>query len=124
MVFLRIILAGIPSAIVAVGDGNDLLPDIPVATYSVALELVADISPSIVIDITNAADGSGRLFLVSPDGVIRILKDGLVLTDLFLVAPASPPDRAMSGLGCSKNWPFTTAKSQESDGLDWMSKKQ
>jgi hypothetical protein len=90
------LLAALPAA--AGGDGNDLIPDIPVGTRSVTLELVADIGPEIVIDITSARDGSGRLFLVSPDGVIRILKNGQVLATPFLSESASPPDRAMSGL--------------------------
>ena len=88
----------VPTSSRAAGDGNDLLPDMPTGFVSVRLETVANVSPSLVIDITNAGDGSDRLFLVSPDGVIRILVDGAVRRTPFLDAPASPPDRAMSGL--------------------------
>ena len=35
-------------------------------------------------DIQNAADGSGRLFLVQQNGVIRILRNGALLTAPFL----------------------------------------
>ncbi|MGH0031115.1 MAG: PQQ-dependent sugar dehydrogenase [Myxococcota bacterium] len=82
----------------AVGSGNDLLPDVPLGRHRVRLEPVADVSPSVVIEMTHAGDDSGRLFLVSPDGVIRILDGGSVLPTPFLDAPAEPADRAMSGL--------------------------
>jgi len=88
----------LPNAANAVGTGNNLVPDIPVGPVPVRLEAIANIGPSIVMDITHAGDGSGRLFLVSPDGVIRIYQNGAVLPTPFLNAPASPPDRAMSGL--------------------------
>ena len=84
--------------IYAVGDGNDLLPDIPAGAQSVQLQLLVDLNPNFVIEIMHAADGSGRLFLVSPDGVIRIFTGGSVLPTPFLNAPASPTDRAMSRL--------------------------
>ena len=93
---LLLALASPPAA--GVGTGNDLLPDIPEGRHRVRLEVVADVSPSVVIDLENAGDGSDRLFIVSPDGVIRILEGGTVLPTPFLNAPAAPADRAMSGL--------------------------
>jgi hypothetical protein len=98
VIYVIVLLSIAPQSGRAVGTGNDLLLDIPIGGDSVKLESVVSISPDIVIDITNAGDGSGRLFLVSPDGVIRIYKDGTVLPTAFLAEPASPPDRAMSGL--------------------------
>jgi hypothetical protein len=82
----------------AVGDGAELLPDIPLGTSGVRLSLVADVGSSPVTDVASAGDGTGRLFLVSPNGVIRILRDGLLNPTPFLNLPASPPDRAMTGL--------------------------
>lgn len=83
----------------AIGTGNDLLPDPPPTVARVALELVT-IAPEAVIDIAHAPDGSGRLFLVSPAGTIRILKaDGAPpLATPFLADPAFPPTRAMSSV--------------------------
>jgi len=81
-----------------VGDGNDLLPDIPVGGESVMLESLFDIGSNLVTDITNAGDGSNRLFIVSPNGVIRIYQNGVLLPTPFLNVPASPPNYAMSGL--------------------------
>jgi len=93
---LLVLASGVPAF--AVGSGNDLLPDIPQGSRVVTLEVIADIGPSVVADITHTGDGTGRLFLVSPDGVIRIFSGGAVLATPFLDAPASPTDRAMSGL--------------------------
>ena len=81
----------------AIGDGKDLLPDIPSSAVTVQLEVVANLG-SRVIDIASAGDGSGRLFLVQPQGIVRILKNGVLLAQPFLVAPATPADRAMSSL--------------------------
>ena len=88
----------------AVGQGNDLLPDIPAGTVGIRLEVVTSISPNILIDVTHAGDGSGRLFLVSPDGVIRILSGGTVLPTPFLNDPATPADRAMSSIAFHPNY--------------------
>ncbi len=85
-------------AALGVGTGNDLLPDIPAGPSIVTLREVADVSPSRVTDIASPADGSGRTMLVSPQGVIRVLQGGSVLAAPFLDDPASPPDRAMTGL--------------------------
>lgn len=78
-----------------VGTGNDLLPDVPVGPDAVRLEVVASISPNRIIDIESPQDGSGRLFLVSPQGVIRILDGGVILPTPFLTEPATPTDRGM-----------------------------
>ncbi len=82
----------------AVGQGNNLLPDIPLGPDTVRLTQIASISPDLVMDIENAGDGSGRLFIVSPRGVIRIWQNGAVLPGFFLNAPATPSGSAMSGL--------------------------
>ncbi len=87
----------VPSAASAEGAGDDLLPDVQVGCLRVRLESVAQL-PSSVADIQNAGDASGRVFLVSPSGTIRILKDGIVQPEPFLQTAAHPPDRAMSGL--------------------------
>ena len=88
----------------AEGTGNDLLPDIPLGAHAVRLEVVADVGPSAVIDITNAGDGSGRLFLVSPGGTIRVLSEGSVQAMPFLDAPADPKERGMSSLAFDPNY--------------------
>ena len=80
------------------GQGNDLLPDIERGPYAVRLEVVTSVAPDPAIDITHAGDQSGRLFIVSPRGVVRIFENGMLDPTPFLSAPASPPDRAMSGL--------------------------
>ncbi len=95
---LALVLASAAAA-QTVGSGNDLLPDPPPSIARVALELVT-IAPDAVIDITSARDGSGRLFLVSPSGTIRIsLQDGVPpLATPFLSDPAWPPTSGMSAL--------------------------
>ena len=93
---LLVLVCGL-SIVHAIGQGNDLIPDIPVGPVTVELVLLADLD-SRVIDITNAGDGSGRLFLVSPEGVVRIFHAGVVSPTPFLDVPADPPDRAMSSL--------------------------
>jgi len=87
-----------------VGNGNDLIADLPAGVDEVKLEVFVDLSPNRVIDITNARDGSGRIFIVSPDGVIRIYESGSVLGTPFLTAPAFPSDRAMSSLAFHPNY--------------------
>ena len=54
----------------APGDGNDLIPDIPQGPHTVELAVLVDVG-DLITDISNAGDGSGRLFFVSPRGVIR-----------------------------------------------------
>ncbi len=93
---LASLLAAPPA--LAVGTGNDLLPDIPAGAESVRLVPVADIGSDIVMDLENAGDGSGRLFIVSPRGVIRIWQNGALLPGFFLSAPATPSGSAMSSL--------------------------
>ncbi len=77
---------------------DDLLPDIPAGTRTVRLVEIADVRPDVVTDIANAGDGSGRLFIVSPRGVIRIWRDGAIVGTPFLNAPATPSGSAMSSL--------------------------
>jgi glucose/arabinose dehydrogenase len=45
-------------------------------------EVVAGLS--MPVGLMNAADGSGRIFIIEQDGLIRILKDGSLLTTPFL----------------------------------------
>ncbi|MGH7342874.1 MAG: PQQ-dependent sugar dehydrogenase, partial [Candidatus Rokuibacteriota bacterium] len=82
----------------AVGDGNNLLPDIPAGPSTVRLRLLADVGADAIMDIANAGDGTRRLFLVSPRGVIRIFQNGALLGGFFLNEPASPTGSAMSSL--------------------------
>jgi glucose/arabinose dehydrogenase len=93
---LLLTICGSPT-ILAVGQGNDLLPDIPQGTIGMRLEVVATIA-GIVIDIADANDGSGRLFVVSPEGIIRVVSGGVVLPTPFLDEPAVPTDMGMSSL--------------------------
>ncbi len=51
------------------------------------------------VDIRNAGDGSGRLFLVGRDGLVGVMRNGELLTEPFLDirhlvadAPARPGD--------------------------------
>src|SRR5262245_1760607 len=88
---------GVGTSAHAIGNGKNLLPDIPVGAITVKLAVVVDLD-SRVIDIASAGDGSGRLFLVHPQGIVRILKNGTLLAQPFLEAPATPADRAMSSL--------------------------
>lgn len=90
--------------IFGVGQGNDLLPDIPVGAIGMRLEIAATVSPDRLINVTHAPDGSGRLFLVSPQGVIRILSGGNVLPTPFLNDPATPPDCGMTALAFHPNY--------------------
>ncbi|MFN0060375.1 MAG: PQQ-dependent sugar dehydrogenase [Planctomycetota bacterium] len=86
------------------GTGNDLLPDIPLGARTARFASIADIGAERVIDIAHAGDDSGRLFLVSPNGVIRIFRDGAVLATPFLNDPAEPSDIAMTGLTFHPNF--------------------
>ena len=78
----------------AVGAGNDLIPDIPLGAHTVKLQSLASIAPDLLIEIETPPDGSGRLFLVSPNGVIRIYKEGSVLPTPFYSIPAFPSESA------------------------------
>ncbi len=98
LVVIGLIVSLAPVSARAVGDGNNLLPDIPLGPHTIKLEQVVSVNPSAVFDITNAGDGSGRLFLVSPNGIIRIFKDGALRPSPFLNIPAAPSGFAMSGM--------------------------
>jgi hypothetical protein len=84
---------------------TELLPSLPTAGYPLRLETLCDIGPSRVFDLANAGDGSGRLFLVTPQGVIRIFKNGAVRSTPFLNAPAFPADRGMTSLAFHPGFP-------------------
>ena len=97
-VLLSALVLGATAAF-AVGSGNDLLPDIPQGTASVQLELVADTGSTPVTDIANAGDGSGRVFVVNAEGVVRIIDSSdTLLPTPFLNAPGQPSDRAMTSV--------------------------
>ncbi|MEM7167794.1 MAG: PQQ-dependent sugar dehydrogenase [Planctomycetota bacterium] len=81
----------------AVGDGNDLLPDIPIGTTTVKLQDLGGFGAR-VTDITHANDSSGRVFVVTPEGTIRVIAGGALQSTPFLTIVAAPADRALTGL--------------------------
>ena len=50
------------------------------------------------IGVRAPRDGSGRLFVISQAGTIRVIKDGVLLPVPFLTVPVSYPDNGTSGL--------------------------
>lgn len=86
-----------PWSAFAAGTGPDVLPDIPIGTTTVQLQDLGGFGAR-VTDLAHAGDGSGRLFVVTPAGTIKIYAGGTLLGTPFLAAPAAPADRAMSGL--------------------------
>ncbi len=76
------------------GTGNDLLPDIPLGPTTVRLDLVATV-PSSITDLARAPDSTDRIFVVSPNGVIRVIENGTLDSDPFLSIVAEPADRAL-----------------------------
>lgn len=89
----------------AVGDGNDLIPDIPEGPTQVRLEFLVDVGSDPVTTIKGSGDSSNRLFIVQSHGVIEIYENGALLPTPFLNAPASPSGRAMSGLAFHPDFP-------------------
>src|SRR5688500_15288620 len=61
------------------------------------LELVTD-GVAAPIGVRAPRDGSGRLFVISQAGTIRVIKDGVLLPTPFLTVPVSYPDNGTSGL--------------------------
>src|SRR5215831_9109769 len=55
----------------------------PLAAQEIRTVPVASSVPNLT-DIQNAGDGSGRLFLVQQNGLIRILRDGAIVAGPFL----------------------------------------
>jgi len=94
-----------PRLVAAIGDGNDLIADIPSSGLQVRLELLVDAGDYPVTAIKGSGDGSGRLFIMQSRGVIQIYENGALLPTPFLNAPASPELRAMSGLAFHPNFP-------------------
>lgn len=89
----------------AAGSGNNLLPDIPIGSAQVRLVVIADAGTFPITAIKGAGDGSGRLFVVQSNGVIRIFENGNFLVTPFLNAPAAPAGRAMSGIAFHPDFP-------------------
>lgn len=65
------------------GGGGDSPPTPPTFPASVSLTSVASGFNS-PVEITNAGDGSGRLFVVEQSGTVRIVRNGSVLASPFL----------------------------------------
>jgi glucose/arabinose dehydrogenase len=83
-----------PSAPSPAGDG-------------IALEVVADLLDA-PVDVTTAADGSGRIFVVEQDGTIRIVADGRLAAEPFLDISdrvTSGGERGLLGLAFHPDFP-------------------
>lgn len=85
-------------AILATGCGSTRSPTIAVAVSGLA-------SP---VDVTNAGDGSGRLFVAEQAGRIRIVKDGSLLARPFIdisARIASGGERGLLGVAFHPDYP-------------------
>lgn len=78
------------------GDGNDLLPDIPVGSQSIRMEPVTDVGAPMG-EILWAPGDPDRMFLCTTNGFIRIYEGGALLPTPFLETPVAPLNRAMYG---------------------------
>ena len=97
----------LPGLALAVGSGEDLLPDIPPGGVAVRLHELVDVGEA-VTEIANAGDGSGRLFIGSPSGVIRILESGELRETPFLtIAGTFPPVRGLTGIAFHPDYEST-----------------
>ena len=65
------------------GNFNVITPIVPQTGMAISLELIAD-GLTAPLFLTNAGDGSGRLFVVDQIGQIRIIKNGSLLPTPFL----------------------------------------
>ncbi|MFZ2277075.1 MAG: PQQ-dependent sugar dehydrogenase [Prosthecobacter sp.] len=78
----------------------------PLALKAVSLQQI--VSPT---DITNAGDGSGRLFVADQAGIVYIIRDGMVLPQPFLDVRAKLVPKAPT------TYPFPLSSSYEERGL-------
>lgn len=78
----------------------------PLALKAVSLQQI--VSPT---DITNAGDGSGRLFVSDQAGIVYIIRDGMVLPQPFLDVRAKLVPKAPT------TYPFPLSSSYEERGL-------
>ena len=79
----------------------------PAAGLAISVE-VAVAGLSAPVDVTNAGDGSGRLFVVEQAGRIRVIRDGRVLAVPFLDIVgrvASGGERGLLGLAFHPDYP-------------------
>lgn len=79
----------------------------PAHPESYVLQLVA-VGFNRPVALTHAADGTGRLFVVEQNGLIRILHNGIILPEPFLdltgIAVASASERGLLGLAFSPQY--------------------
>ncbi len=84
---------------------DPLLPDI-----QITVDQVIASGLSVPVQVTNAGDGSGRLFVVEQTGKIRLIKNGQVLPAAFLDLTslvACCGERGLLGLAFHPNFPTT-----------------
>ena len=67
---------------------------------------------SLPVDIQNAGDGSGRLFVVEKRGVIRVIKNGKLLPTPFLDIRSRVDSRRISSMRCAGLVPTCTSGAQ------------
>ncbi len=95
--------SGAPSPAPSAGAGGSFDPT--GVTVDVAVAVSGFDSP---VDVTNAGDGSGRLFVVEQAGRIRLVKDGVLVERPFLDITgriASGGERGLLGLAFHPDYP-------------------
>ncbi len=95
--------SGAPSPAASAGAGGSFDPT--GVTVDVAVAVSGFDSP---VDVTNAGDGSGRLFVVEQAGRIRLIKDGVLVERPFLDITgriASGGERGLLGLAFHPDYP-------------------
>ncbi len=95
--------SGAPSPAPSAGAGGSFDPT--GVTVDVAVAVSGFDSP---VDVTNAGDGSGRLFVVEQAGRIRLIKDGVLVERPFLDITgriASGGERGLLGLAFHPDYP-------------------
>jgi len=81
---LRVVLGLAALASASLALAADRTPPAPAALPAVALTPIATSGLGSPVQVTNAHDGSGRLFVVDHAGVVRIVKNGALLATPFL----------------------------------------
>jgi glucose/arabinose dehydrogenase len=97
--------SGVPSPAASDGSAGSGSFDPSGVTVNVAVAVNGFDSP---LDVTNAGDGSGRLFVVEQAGKIRLVKDGALVERPFLDITgriASGGERGLLGLAFHPNYP-------------------